>query len=183
MQAIPEDAHTLIEDHVLQFASGKVNRATARCNLMLALRRAGHWDLGDSDWLDIVLTLNASLRSCWRNYTHDLHPVILDEWPAQELIQVGPAQEPVDWLARWRAAGGQIFAGRMIALKDNPVWRGISDFGYPFPPFAATSHMRVRLIDRRLAMSLGLIDRDTRVHPASCPPPELLLDVAIPEET
>jgi hypothetical protein len=183
VQTIPEDARGLIEQFVQRLASGKIDRATARCDLGLSLRRAGHWELADFDWLDIVLTLNSALRCCWRQYQDGSHAAILDQWPAEELIQVGPAQEPVDWPSRWCAAGGQLFSGRMIALKDSRVWRGISDFGYPFPPFAATSKMRVRAIDRDIAMSLGLIDRDRRVHIDHFPLPQLYLDVELPEET
>jgi hypothetical protein len=183
VQAIPEDARALIEQHVQQLTSGKIDRASARCDLGLSLRRAGHWELADFDWLDIMLILNSSLRSCWRQYEDGLHEAILDQWPAQELIQVGPAQEPADWPHRWRSAGGQVVSGRMIALKDSPLWCTISDFGYPYPPFSAASKMRVRDIDRDTAMSLGLIDRDTRVHVSHVPPPLLYLDLEVPEET
>ena len=73
--------------------------------------------------------------------------------------------------------------GRMIALKSDAVWCTISDFGYPFPPFAVSSHMRVRSIDRDVAMSIGLIDRDRRADIAHWPRPELHLDVDIPAKT
>ena len=183
MQAIPEDARALIEQYVQQLTSGEVDRASARCDLGLSLRRAGHWELADFDWLDIVLTLNSSLRSCWRQYEDGLHEAILDQWPAQELIQVGPAQEPIHGPGRWRAGGGQIVSDRMIALKDSPVWCALSDFGYPYPPFSAASKMRVRDVDRDTAMSFGLIDRDRRVHVSHVPPPSLYLDLEISQET
>jgi hypothetical protein len=40
-------------------------------------------------------------------------------------------------------AGGQIFGGRMIALKSDPIWTAISAFGTPYPPFDYNSGMWV----------------------------------------
>jgi hypothetical protein len=183
VQAIPTDARVLIEQYVEQLTSGKIDLASARCNLGLNLRRTGHWELAESDWLDVVLTLNSSLRSCWRQYEGGLNAAVLDQWPAQELIQVGWGQESIEWPSRWRAAGGQLFGSRMVALKDSPVWRAISDFGYPFPPFAVLSKMGVSDVDRDAAMSLGLIDRNRRVHVSHVPPPEIYLNVEVAKET
>jgi hypothetical protein len=184
VQDIPHDARALIEQYVQRYASGKIDRATARCDLGVALKGAGHGDFADFDWLDVVLTLNFTLRSYWRDYAHDLeHPVLLDHWPAQEFLKVGYGQERIDWPTRWRAAAGRMFGNRMIALKDDSVWYRMSDFGYPFPPFVAASHMGLRAIDRREAMSLGLIDLDRRVYPPSVPKPDLLLKFDVPEET
>ena len=63
----------------------------------------------------------------------------------------------------------------MIALKDDPVWFALSDFGFPFPPFASGSGMSVRDIDRALAMELGLIDLNRQVSPKRIPRPKLIL--------
>ena len=173
----------MIEEYVQRYASGKVDRAGARCDLGLALRGAGHWDFANFDWLYVVLRLNFTLRSYWRDYAHDLqHPVLLDHWPAQEFLKVGYGEESLDWPARWRAAGGRTFGDRMVALKDDPVWYRMSDFGYPFPPFVVVSHMGLRAIDRRDAMSLGLIDLYKRVRPPNVPKPDLLLEFDAPEE-
>lgn len=184
MQAIPHDVRALIEEYVQRYTSGKLDRATARCDLGLALRGIGHWDFADFDWLDVVLTLNLTLRSSWRDYAYDLqHPEHLDYSPAQELLKVGYGDEQVEWSARWRASGGRMFGDRMIALKDDPVWYRISDFGYPFPPFAAKSHMGLRPINRPEAMFLGLIDPHGCVHLPSVREPELLLEFDVPEKT
>ena len=45
----------------------------------------------------------------------------------------------------------------MIALKDDPVWTGISAFGNPFPPFDFGSGMGVRNISRKEALELGVL--------------------------
>jgi len=59
-------------------------------------------------------------------------PAVLDQWPAQELIRVQETRVQRDWAARWASAGGTFFDGRMIALKNDPIWRsssGISSTG------------------------------------------------------
>jgi hypothetical protein len=174
----------LVEQAVETLVAGKVDRASARCDLRLALRNQGCWDLSSNDdWLNDVLDLNSSLRSIWRQYEEGLHSAILDQWPAQELKGYGPPEALRDWTALWRSAGGTIFGDRMIALKDDPVWYTISDFGFPFPPYATGSKMRVRDVDRDSAMKLGLIDRDRRVSLKHISRPELvLLDLARYEE-
>ncbi|MBR0198127.1 MAG: hypothetical protein IJQ34_08330, partial [Kiritimatiellae bacterium] len=64
-----------------------------------------------------------------------------------------------DWPKRWQKAGGKIFpGGRMIALKDDPVWVKLSVFDNPFPPFDWGSGMGLEDIGRKEAVKLGLID-------------------------
>lgn len=82
------------------------------------------------------------------------------EYPAQELIRVEEREVPRDWEARWRAAGGKFYEGRMIALRDDPIWAKISRFGSPLPPFDFNSGMGLEDIDRDEAISLGLIRDD-----------------------
>ena len=62
------------------------------------------------------------------------------------------------WQNRWKNAGGKFHGGRMIALKDDPVWTKLSAFGTPYPPFDWGSGMGVRDIDRKTAIDLKLID-------------------------
>jgi hypothetical protein len=62
-------------------------------------------------------------------------------------------------------AGGQIFGGRMIALKSDPIWESISAFGTPYPPFDFNSGMWVRDVDRGEAISLGLLDEGEAAQP------------------
>jgi hypothetical protein len=95
-------------------------------------------------------------------------PEVLDQWPAQELVRVVDSAEPRDWAARWAAAGGQFFGGRMVALKADPIWTAISRFKTPYPPFDFNSGMEVEDIDRDEAEALGLLERD-----APAPAPEL----------
>lgn len=85
-------------------------------------------------------------------------PDTLDAFPAQELFRAESRKEPRAWHARWTQAGGHLTQGRMIALKDSPVWQAISAFGTPWPPFDYQSGMDLRDISRPEAQRLGLIE-------------------------
>lgn len=79
-------------------------------------------------------------------------------FPAQELIRIEERVIPRDWRSRWIAAGGQLYQGRMVALKSDPVWTNISRFGCPYPPFDFNSGMGVEDVSFDEAVQLGLID-------------------------
>jgi len=64
------------------------------------------------------------------------------------------------WQMRWAQNGGRLFAGRMIARKDDPIWTKISTFGVPYPSFDFNSGMGVRDISRREAIRLGVIAKE-----------------------
>ena len=81
---------------------------------------------------------------------------VLDEFPAQKLICVIPeAPDVAEMPARWRAAGGNLFGGEMVALKWDQVWFNISAFNLPFAPFQLNSGYDVEDVDRAEAESLG----------------------------
>lgn len=99
-------------------------------------------------------------------------PAVLDEYPAWELVRAEDRDEPRDWPARWAAAGGKFYPGsadypdgRMIALKDDPIWTEISRFGLPYAPFDYNSGMDLDDVSRSEAQQLGLIDPDETVDP------------------
>jgi hypothetical protein len=92
-------------------------------------------------------------------------PDVLDAFPAQELIRVESRQSPRDWSARWADAGGKFYDGRMIARKDDPIWRAISRFGRPWPPFDFGSGMGLEDIDREEAEALGVIAPEDSIAP------------------
>ena len=104
-----------------------------------------------------------------------LHPVTLYMYPANELVRIGPPPTHRDWARRWVDAGGHTFDGRMIALKDDPIWCAISDFQLPFPPFAVGSGMGVRDVDRDTAEKLGVVARHQRVSPKEVRRPSLIM--------
>ena len=84
-------------------------------------------------------------------------PMILIRYPAQELYSPTKEPEEIDWQSIWIQHGGNLYHGRMIAKKNSPIWKSISAFGDPYPPFAYDSDMDVRDIARDEAEKLGVI--------------------------
>jgi hypothetical protein len=81
-----------------------------------------------------------------------------DRWPAQELLRVGWRDKERDWPRRWADAGGKFYDGRMIARVDDPIWRRISRFDTPYPPFDYGSGMGTEIVSREEAEDLGVIE-------------------------
>ncbi len=99
-------------------------------------------------------------------YLQSNDPEVLSAFPAQELVRIknfsavarGTAR---NWVSRWIEAGGSLYgAGRMVALKGDPVWSGISRFGNPYPPFDYNSGMGLRDTSRKEAIAMGVIAPD-----------------------
>lgn len=116
--------------------------------------------------LDLIIKTNVQQA---RGYIHHLEataPGAVAAFPAQELVRRRRREIPRNWHERWREAGGRFYpGGRMIALKDDPVWTAISRFGTPYPPFDFNSGMGVRDISRSEAVALGIItDRALRAR-------------------
>lgn len=130
-------------------------------------------DLSSDGRLNLVLKMNVQMAQGYGNWKQGQDATVLDEFPAQELFRAEARKVPREWIERWRGAGGKVFAGgdgekgRMIALKNDPIWTEISAFGLPYPPFDFNSGMDVRDVDRGEAIALGLIDRDTKIEPQS----------------
>src|ERR1039457_231897 len=131
----------LIAEHTM----GSVDQATTRLHIKAALTRNGklpYFEIGgvrqelDSEWLDVVVKTNTDLVCGYRSFVQGMDPEVLDAYPARELVHIKNGTEPYDWKTRWVESGGQIHGGRMIALKNDPVWLNLSDFGPPHPPFA-----------------------------------------------
>ncbi len=81
-------------------------------------------------------------------------------FPAYELILVYRHDHEEDemefWRQRWRKCGGILRRGRMIALKTNPIWKRISAFGLPYPPFAINSGVGVADVERDVCIKMGI---------------------------
>jgi len=162
-------------DAIDELLAGKSDRATQRAALKELLQALDYrpaegeedtlTDLSSDDRLNLILDTNLELAQGYGSWIQGQDPEILDLWPAQELVRVREAKEPRDWAARWVEAGGTAYGGRMIALKNDPIWRRISRFGLPYPPFDFNSGMDVSDVDRETAIEAGLIDRDTELLP------------------
>jgi len=127
-------------------------------------------DITSTARLDLILDTNVRMAQGYGQWKQGQSAGVLDQWPAQELFRAEARNEEREWTGRWLGAGGTLHGGgRMIALKNDPVWTEISTFGLPYPPFDFNSGMDVRDVDRDEAIELGLIDRDTQIAPKDRP--------------
>jgi len=172
-----------LDDSINAMLTGQTDLATARLGIKQLLADMGYepdpekigglQDLSSTDRINLQLETNIDTA---RGYGWDLQgqdPDVLDEWPAQELIRdFVPKGKERDWSERWTRVGGEFYDGRMIALKNDPIWSKIGDsdifpdgLDNPYPPFAFNSGMGVRDEDRDEAESLGLIEANQEVFP------------------
>lgn len=114
--------------------------------------------------LELIFEHNTEAARGYGWWKQGQDPDVLDAFPAQEFLRVESRNEPrQDWERRWVAAGGKVYGGRMIALKSDPVWRNLSRFGTPWPPFDFSSGMGVEDVTREEAEDLGLLQPDEPV--------------------
>ncbi len=113
--------------------------------------------------LDTIIKTNVEQARGYVRHLDGMRPGAFAAFPGQELIRVRERKEKRDWSTRWKNAGGQFYNGRMIALRDDPIWERISVFGNPFPPFDWGSGMGVRAVSRRDSIALGVVtDNEVR---------------------
>ena len=111
--------------------------------------------------LGLIYDMNVQEAREYARYVRGQDADALDMYPAQEFVRVESRRVPrTDWPTRWRAAGGKIRGGRMVALKSDSVWTNLSRFGRPYPPFDYGSGMGVEDVDREEAIELGLLPAD-----------------------
>ncbi len=164
-----------IARRVDEMLAGKTDQATVRLGLKQLLEEEGYTsgpekagtleDLRTDGRLNLIIETNVDLARGYGQWIQGQQPDVLDEWPAQELVRERSSQQPRDWAKRWVDAGGISFGGRMIALKNDPVWKKISRFQLPYPPFDFNSGMGVRDIARDEAEELQLLDAGTVLIP------------------
>ena len=118
-------------------------------------------DITSRHRLGLIYQMNVEEAREYARYVRGQDADALDMYPAQEFLRVESRRVPrADWQTRWRAAGGKVYGGRMIALKSDTVWTNLSRFGRPYPPFDYGSGMGVEDIDRDEAVELGLLPDD-----------------------
>ncbi len=132
-------------------------------------------DLASRRRLELIYRQNIESAQEYGRWKAGNDPDLLDAYPAQELIRVESREVERDWSARWAQAGGREYGGRMVALKNDPVWAKLSRFGTPWPPFDFGSGMGVEDVSRSEAEALGLL------APGAPPPqsPELGFNQAL----
>ena len=172
-------------DGVLGLDGEQFNPATARANIKLHLKSIGYdpenppegfepakpgsiQDISSDGRLNLVLDTNLKMAHGYGQFAKANDPDLLDSYPCQELYRLEERKVRRKWLTRWVQAGGQLYGAnkdRMIARKDSSVWKKISAFGLPYPPFDYNSGMWVEEIDREEAEALGVIKPSTVVQP------------------
>lgn len=100
-------------------------------------------------------------------------------FPAQELLtqeylhpqdisrRIVPYAYPVTlyWRAQWERFGGKIVDGRMVALRDDPIWEKLSVFGNRLLPFDFDDcDLFLETVDREEARELGLNPPDRPIE-------------------
>jgi hypothetical protein len=173
-----KNLENIIEPLIAEHTMGNADQPTTRLRIKAALTSNGklpYFEIGgvhqelDSEWLDLVIKTNTDLACGYRSFVQGTDPEVLDAYPARELVHVKNGTEPYDWKARWVESGGKIQGGRMIALKNDPVWLKVSDFGHPHPPFTFGSGMDMVDVSRVEAVGLGLTGWRSEVVVSPCP--------------
>ena len=159
--------------------------ASARLQLKDALRAISYApapgeigtikDLSSDPRLNLILRQNTNSAQGYGWHAQGQDPDLLDQWPAQELYRAEDRKEPRNWTVRWNGARGKLGAStaaldarvRMVAPKNDPIWRELSAFGVPWPPFDFNSGMDVRDISRAEAEQLGVIQAGQKIEPDS----------------
>lgn len=142
-------------------------------------------DITSARRLAMVYDMNVQEAREHGRWQAEQSPEILDAYPATELLRVESREEEREWGMRWADAGGLVYGptDRMIALKGDPIWRAISRFGRPYPPFDFGSGMGTEDVSRTDAETLGVLPKDA---PAPAPSRESFnatLEATIPKAT
>jgi hypothetical protein len=124
-------------------------------------------DLASRARLKLIYDMQTQQAFNFARWKTDQDPDLLDAYPAQELVRVESRQTQRDWASRWSEAGGELVAGRMVALKNNPIWTDISRFETPWPPYDFGSGMGLKDISRTEAEDLGLLTAEDTVQPGA----------------
>lgn len=113
---------------------------------------------------NILVNTALQLEISKRSYLHNTEPISKKIFPAFELIKTyGQSEyypfdsEINDWKAKWRKYGGLLYNGRMIALKDNSIWKKLSKFAKPYPPYDFGSGMSLSNVEYNECETLGLV--------------------------
>lgn len=143
-------------------------------------KRGGLQDLSSDKRVNLIIDTQMKMARGYGSWRQQQDPTVLDVWPADELYRAINRKEERDWQGRWndarRSLGSrttatiaQFQSGPFVAIKNDPIWRAISAFGNPYPPFDFMSGMRVRDVSRRRAEELGVIAPGHKIKPSMDP--------------
>ena len=156
-----------MRERVAKYAEGETDLSKIRMKIREDLQTLKYDPKGDKGTihdlfsqarLDVIIKTNVAQARGYMQYAEGMSPGAFAAFPAQEFTRIAHRRnQRQDWPQRWAKAGGKVYGGKMIALKDDPVWERLSVFGNPFPPFDWGSGMGVLDVDRKTAIRLGLI--------------------------
>lgn len=156
-----------MRDKVREYSEGETDISKIRMKIREDLQTLKYDPQGDKGTihdlfsqarLDVIIKTNVAQARGYMQYAEGMSPGAFAAFPAQEFTRIAHRRnQRQDWPQRWAKAGGKTYGGKMIALKDDPVWERLSVFGNPFPPFDWGSGMGVLDVDRKTAIQLGLI--------------------------
>ncbi len=160
-------------------ADGSLSPAEARRAVREALRASGYTPDDSEGWTDMQegtarqkLILDTNIKKA-AGYAWQQAIEGSKAFPAQELVRYGDRRVPRDWPTRWQAAWRELppderakaLPGpRMVALTDCAIWRAISRWRDPYPPFDYNSGMDVEPVPYEEAVQLGLLAEDAPVQ-------------------
>lgn len=161
-------AQSLLGDflsHARDADGALTSRARLVSDLMRSARERGLYtgtggisDPGSARRNALIVDTNAGLAAGYANFAAGASTGARLAYPCQELVRVEERRQKRDWRSRWTAAGGKLYAGRMVALKDDPVCSRVSRFGVPYGPPDYGSGMGWRDVSYEDAVALGLIE-------------------------
>ena len=154
-----------------KLAEGKLSATEARRLVRETLRAAGYQPEKPGSWTDmaggtarqrLILETNVNKAAGYAWHEGVKNSTVL---PAQRLVRKGRRRQPRDWQTRWRNAWASLppeerrkaHATEMVALVNCEIWRQLSRWGDPYPPFDYNSGMDVLPVDRESALALGLV--------------------------
>lgn len=153
-----------------EVASGRVSPAEARQKIREWLAATGYQakpgqegtlkDLGSTQRLKVSIDTNVELARGWAQRKTSMANYVR---PAQMLYRASQARQPRDWRKKWAEAAeavgweGVSRTHEFVALKTSPIWRALSRFDQPYPPFDFGSKMRVRSVSLKDAQAAGLL--------------------------
>ena len=126
----------------------------------IATGAGGLTDPGSSKRGATIVDTNAGLARGYTDFVAGNTKGARTAYPAWELVRIEPRINQRDWIGRWESEGGERPEGRMVALKDDPIWTDISAFGDPWPPFDYGSGMGVADVSFEECVRLGILEDD-----------------------
>lgn len=121
-------------------------------------------DFTSSGRLGLIWDMNLAQAQGYAHWKSGQSAVSVRMWPAMEFVRLESRLERRLWNVKWKALGGTFYPGtsdypegRMIALKNDPIWKALNRFGVPWKPFDWGSGMGTRNIGRREALALGVV--------------------------